>query len=71
MLTGVGLNPGGDFSSADIVEKGDILAENGGEIGFTEALGGEFRSVGPDRHVGKSGGEHDNTCETCQGIVGD
>ena len=61
MLTGVCLYPSGDLSSTNIVEEGDILTENGSEIGFTETFCANFRSVDPNRHEDEIRGEHADT----------
>ena len=70
ILTGVCLNPSGDLSSTNIVEKGDLLTENGSEIRFTETLCANFRSVDPNRHEGEIRDEHANTCEIRQYVTG-
>jgi len=65
VLTGVRLNPSSNLSSADIVKEGDFLAKNSSEIGFTETLGGNFRSMNPNRHVNKVRDEHAETWQLC------
>jgi len=61
VLTGVRLNPSGNLSSTNIVKEGDLLTKNGSKIGFTETLGGNFRSVNPNRHVNKVRDKHADT----------
>jgi hypothetical protein len=61
--TCVCLDPGSDLTRTNIIEKGDILAENRGEVLFAEAPGADFRSVRPNTHEDHVRYEHANTCE--------
>ena len=50
-LTRICLNTRRDFSSANVIEEGDVLVENSCEITFTNALGIDFTSVHPYVHI--------------------
>ena len=63
MLTGICLDPGSDLARTNIVEKGDVLTENGGEVFFAETFCTDFRSVRPNGHVYEVGSEHAGTWE--------
>ena len=60
---GVGLDTGCDFTRTDIIEKGNVLAQNGTEIVFTDTLGGCLCGTNPGDHVGIGGDEHSETLE--------
>lgn len=62
-LTGVCFNPGSNLASTNIVEKGDILTENGSEVGFAETLCANFGSVSPNGHEDDVRDEHGDTWE--------
>lgn len=63
VLTGVRLDSRCNLSRTYIVEEGDILTKDSGEIGFTEALRGNFGGVSPNPHEYDIHDKHADTCE--------
>lgn len=59
--TCVGLDARSNLAGADIVEEGNVLAEDSLEVLFTEALGADLPGVDPDVHVEKGADERADT----------
>jgi hypothetical protein len=55
------LNSRGNLTSTNVVEEGDILAQNSLQIAFTDAFGVDFASVNPDVHVRVCTDKHADT----------
>lgn len=58
LRTGISLYAGGDLTWANLIKKGDVLAEDGSEVELANTLSGHLRVEDPDTHVNVSGGEH-------------
>jgi hypothetical protein len=54
----VGLNAGCDFTSAEVVKVGNILAENCLEIKLADTPGVDLAGIDPEVHVHKGANEH-------------
>jgi hypothetical protein len=56
--TGICLYAGGDFTRADVIKIGDILAENSLEVALANAPSGHGGRVDPSTHIEVSADEH-------------
>lgn len=58
LRTGVSLDAGGNFTGANGIKEGDVLAEDRLEVELTNTLSGRLSSVNPDTHIDVSAEEH-------------
>jgi hypothetical protein len=58
LRTGVGLDASGNFTGANGIKEGDVLAEDRPEVEFTNTLSGYLSGVNPYTHIGVSEEEH-------------
>ena len=49
--TGIGLNAGSNFTRANLIEEGNVLAKYSPEIALANTFSGHLRRANPDTHV--------------------
>ena len=62
LRTGVGLNAGGNFTGANLIEEGNVLAKDSPEIALANTLSGHLGRVDPDTHIDIGADEHAYAC---------